>query len=120
VTLEHELPVLSMEAAMGFMGSTELFVEIAGMLLEELPELMEKIHERFAAGELLEASRAAHRVKGNFGVVAAEQAQAAAKSLEYSARDGDAAAAAAALEVLDAAVARVVPLLESHVAAATG
>ena len=119
MTVEHELPILSMDTAMELMGSPELLVEIAGMLLDELPELIELIHRHAAAGDLVEVSKTAHRVKGNFGVIAAEQAQAAAKDLEYSARDGDVAAAEAAIVALDAAVERVVPQIERHVFDAT-
>ena len=120
MTIEHDLPILSYEDAMAFMGSDELFAEIGEMLREELPELMAKIRECFAAGDLHEVSRTAHRVKGNFGVVAAGEAQAAAKLLEYSARDGDAESSAAAFSSLDAAVARVVPVLEQHIARIAG
>ena len=118
MTVEHEPQVLSMEAAMQFMGSVDLFVEISEMMLAELPELMGQIESHAAEGDLSELSRTAHRLKGNFGIVAAEQAQAAAKDLEDSARAGDAAAASSAKTALVAAVANVVPLLEQHVAAA--
>lgn len=118
MTVEHELPILSYEDAIGFMGSPELFVEIGEMLLEELPELMDKIHSYFAAGELLEVSRTAHRVKGNFGVIAAERAQDAAKDLEYTSRDGDRAGAESALVRLEAAIEQVVPEIEKVIAEA--
>jgi HPt (histidine-containing phosphotransfer) domain-containing protein len=120
VTVEHELPILSYDDAIAFMGSAELFLEIAAMLLEELDEQMEKIHSCFAAGDLLETSRTAHRLKGNFGVVAAHESQAAAKALEHIARKGDAAGSEAALAVLDAAVERAVPVIKRHIAQAAG
>lgn len=109
---EHELEVLSFDTAMELMGSPELFAEIAGMLLDELPELMGLIRAHAASGDLVELSKTAHRVKGNFGVIAAERAQAAAKDLEYTARDGDRVGAEAALVALEAAVEHVVPALE--------
>ncbi|MDJ0960764.1 MAG: Hpt domain-containing protein [Acidimicrobiia bacterium] len=111
MTGEHELQVLSLETAMELMGGMELFTEIAGMLLAELPELMDEIHLHAADGDLVELSKTAHRIKGNFGVIAAEQAQAAAKDLEYSSRDGDRLAAEAALAELEAAIELVVPEL---------
>jgi HPt (histidine-containing phosphotransfer) domain-containing protein len=120
VTVEHELPILSYEDAIGFMGSPELFVEIGEMLLEELDELMDKVHGCFAAGDLLETSRTAHRLKGNFGVIAAHEAHAAAKSLEYIARDGDAAGSQEAIQALDVAVERAVPVIRQHIAQAAG
>ena len=116
VTVEHEVKVLSLETAMELMGSPELFAEIGGMLLDELPELMGLIRDHAASGDLVELSKTAHRVKGNFGVIAAEEAQAAAKDLEYSSRDGDVARAEAALVALEAAVERVVPELERVIA----
>lgn len=116
--VEHDLQVLSLETAMELMGTPELFAEIGGMLLDELPELMDLIHEHAASGDLAELSKTAHRIKGNFGVIAAEQAQAAAKDLEYTSRDGDRAGADAALVMLEAAVEHVVPELERVVAEA--
>jgi HPt (histidine-containing phosphotransfer) domain-containing protein len=118
VAVQYESQAVSLDAALELMGSMELFAEIGGMLLDELPELMDLIHDHAAAGDLVELSKTAHRVKGNFGVIAAEQAQAAAKDLEYSSRDGDVATAEAALVALDAAVERVVPELERLIAEA--
>ncbi len=116
MTGESELKVLSLETAMELMGGMELFSEIAGMLLAELPELMDDIHTHAAEGDLVELSKTAHRIKGNFGVIAAEQAQAAAKDLEYSSRDGDRSGAEAALVELEAAVELVVPELHRLIA----
>ena len=113
---EQELQVLSVETAMELMGGPELFAEIGGMLLDELPELMGLIHDHAANGDLVELSKTAHRIKGNFGVIAAEQAQAAAKDLEYSSRDGDRPGADAALAELEVAIERVVPELERLIA----
>jgi HPt (histidine-containing phosphotransfer) domain-containing protein len=112
VTVEQQLPVISPDTALELMGGPELFAEIGTMLLDELPELMGLIREHAANGELVELSKTAHRMKGNFGVIAAGQAQEAAKDLEYSSRDGDVATAEAALVALEVAVERVVPELE--------
>lgn len=116
VTRESKLKVLSLETAMELMGGMELFTEIAGMLLAEMPELMDEIHTHAASGDLAELSKTAHRIKGNFGVIAAEQAQAAAKDLEYSARDGNRSSAEAALVELEAAIELVVPELQRLIA----
>ena len=89
------------------MGGPELFAEIGTMLLEELPELMGLIHEHAANADLAELSKTAHRVKGNFGVIAAGAAQEAAN---------DIGAADAALVALEVAVERVVPELERLIA----
>lgn len=116
MTVEQRLPVISLETALELMGGPELFAEIGTMLLEELPELMGLIHEHAANADLAELSKTAHRVKGNFGVIAAGAAQEAAKDLEYSSRDGDIGAADAALVALEVAVERVVPELERLIA----
>ena len=118
MTVKHEPEVLSLDKAMELMGGLELFAEIGGMLLDELPELMDALHQHAADGDLVELSKTAHRIKGNFGVIAAEQAQEAAKELEYSSRDGNRAAAEAALAELEVAIERVVPELERVIAEA--
>ncbi len=117
VTVEPDPPILSVDAAMQFVGDPDLFVEIAEMLLEELPEQMALIDEHAGNRDLAELAKTAHRLKGNFGVVAAGRAQAAAKRLEQVARAGDEAAAEPAVAALVEAVAQVAPLLEQHVAA---
>jgi hypothetical protein len=43
MTVEPHTEVLSLEAALEFMGAMDLFSEIAAMLLDELPGLMELI-----------------------------------------------------------------------------
>ena len=116
MAVEHELKVLSVDTALELMGSPELFVEIAGMLLDELPELMSLIHKYAASGDLVELSKTAHRVKGNFGIIAAEQAAAAARDLEHTSRDGDRVGAEAAIVALDAAAEYVVPELQRLIA----
>ena len=116
MTVDNELAVLSVETAMQFVGDPDLFVEIAGMLLEELPEQMGLLQTHWDKGDLTNLYKTAHRLKGNFGVVAAQQAHAAAKTLESVAKDGDMAASATAVNELQAAVAVVVPVLEQHVA----
>jgi HPt (histidine-containing phosphotransfer) domain-containing protein len=116
MTVEHHVQVLSLETALELMGGMDLFAEIGGLLLDELPELMDLIHAHAADGDLVELSKTAHRLKGNFGVIAADAAQAAAKDLEYTSRDGDVPGAEAALVALDAAVERVVPELQRLIA----
>ena len=112
------LQVLCLDKAMDLMGGPELFAEIGGMLLDELPELLDLLHQHAADGDLVELSKTAHRVKGNFGVIAAERAQDAAKDLEYSSRDGDRAGAESALVRLEAAIEQVVPEIKRVIAEA--
>lgn len=114
--VDNELAVLSVETAMQFVGDPDLFVEVTELLLEELPEQMGFIQAHWESGDLTNLYKTAHRLKGNFGVVAAQQAHAAAKHLEAVAKDGDIEASKGAVADLQAAVADVVPLLEQHVA----
>jgi len=116
MSVDNELAVLSIDTAMQFVGDPELFVEISEMLLEELPEQMGFLQTHWDNGDLENLYKTAHRLKGNFGVVAAQQAHAAAKTLESVARHGDEAASEAAVTELQAAVAVVVPVLEQHIA----
>lgn len=116
MNVDNDLAVLSIDTAMQFVGDPDLFVEISEMLLEELPEQMEFLQTHWDSGDLTNLYKTAHRLKGNFGVVAAQRAHAAAKTLESVAREGDPAASQAAVSDLQAAVAEVVPVLERYIA----
>ncbi|NND04161.1 MAG: Hpt domain-containing protein [Acidimicrobiia bacterium] len=119
MSVDNELSVLSLETAMQFVGDPDLFAEIAEMLLDELPEQMGFLQTHWDNGDLENLYKTAHRLKGNFGVVAAQQAHAAAKTLESAARAGDAAASQTAVGELQAAVDEVVPVIKQHVAEMT-
>lgn len=118
MTTQNDLAVLSVENAMQFVGDPDLFVEISEMLLEELPEQMGLLRQHWANRDLTELYKTAHRLKGNFGVIAAERAKEAARALEFAGKEGDQAACERAVAAVEAAVAEVVPLIESHIAAA--
>lgn len=117
--IEHDTSILSLDSAIRFVGDPELLVEITEMLLEELPEQMGLIDQHWNNRDLTQLSKTAHRLKGNFGIVCAAEAQAAAKQLEHVAKEGNEAQAEPAVNQLVAAVDRVTPLLEKHVAAAS-
>ena len=116
--VDNDLAVLSFETALQFVGDADFFVEISEMLLEELPEQMGLLNTHWENRDLTNLYKTAHRLKGNFGVVAAEQAHAAAKTLERVAKEGDEAASEAAVAELTEAVDTVVPVLISHIEAA--
>ncbi|HEX9644753.1 MAG TPA: Hpt domain-containing protein [Acidimicrobiia bacterium] len=114
--MTDELRIVDMDKALELMGGQELFTEIVGMLLDELPDLVDQLHADAAAGDLVALSKTAHRLKGNFGVVAAEQAYAAARDLEYAGREEDVAGAELCLVELEAAIERVVDELRALIA----
>ena len=116
--IDHDTSILSLDSAVRFVGDAALLVEITEMLLEELPEQMRLIEEHWANRDLLQLSKTAHRLKGNFGIVCATEAQAAAKQLERVAKEGDEAQSESAVAELVAAVDRVTPLLQAHVESA--
>ena len=116
MAVDNETQVLSLDDALGFVGDPELLVEIIGMLLEEVPEQMAFIDSHWNSRDLVNLYKTAHRLKGNFGVVAAHQAREAAATLERVAKAEDSVAAEEAVGELRSAVATVVPLLEQHVA----
>ena len=119
MAVDNETQVISLEAALGFVGDPDLLVEIIGMLLEEVPEQMELLDTHWGNRDLVNLYKTAHRLKGNFGVVAAHEAREAAATLERVAKAEDAVAAEQAVGELRAAVATVVPILEQHVAASS-
>ena len=111
MSVNEQLDVIGIQAAIDLMGSRELLVEISGMLLEELDEVMGQLDDEVSRRDLPAISRTAHRLKGNFGVVAAKEAHAAAKELETAAKDGDQQRTDHAVVALRAAVERLQPKL---------
>jgi HPt (histidine-containing phosphotransfer) domain-containing protein len=111
-----ETPIIDVDKALELMGGRELFAEIVGMLLDELPDLVDQLRAEAAAGDLVALSKTAHRLKGNFGVVAAEQAYAAARDLEYAGREENVAMAELCLVELEAAIERVEDELRALIA----
>jgi HPt (histidine-containing phosphotransfer) domain-containing protein len=111
VSVNDQLEVIGIQAAIELMGSRELLVEIAGMLLDELDEVMAQLDVEVGQQDLAAIARTAHRLKGNFGVVAAKEAHAAARELESAARDGDQSRTDAAVVALRAGVERLQPKL---------
>jgi signal transduction histidine kinase/CheY-like chemotaxis protein/HPt (histidine-containing phosphotransfer) domain-containing protein len=75
-------------------GMPDLAAELASLVMEEVPEIAEKIPAALAAGDLGAVAGFAHKIKGSVGTVAAARAIEAANDLEQAARDDDASAAA--------------------------
>lgn len=108
--------VVDLDKALDLMEDRELLAEIAGMLLEELPELLDQLHAGAVEGDVEALTRTAHRLKGNFSVIAAEQVESAARALEFAGKDKDIAKAEVCLIELEAAIERVVPALQALIA----
>ena len=67
----------------------ELFVELAGLFLTDLPQQMQNIHRAAEAKQMEELARLAHRMKGSVANFAAKATHAAALQLEMTARRAD-------------------------------
>lgn len=70
------------------LGNKELFQEIAGMLLENLPGSLSKIKKTIAAGNAESLERTAHNLRGSAGSFGAKLAYDAAYLLEKLGREG--------------------------------
>jgi signal transduction histidine kinase/CheY-like chemotaxis protein len=70
------------EAIARFGGKEDLILELAGMFLEEGPQLMQQIRDYIEAGSAAELRRAAHTLKGSADVIGATPAMAVAGQLE--------------------------------------
>jgi len=67
-------------------GDEELFAEIVGIYLEELPSVLKEIQSAVRAGDANGLYRSAHSLKGSLGALGAEAAQKRALDLEMSGR----------------------------------
>ena len=66
-------------------GDAELFIELAGMVLESAPQQIQDIHAAFEKGDLTRVGRIAHALRGSVGNVAATPLADAALRLEVCA-----------------------------------
>ncbi|MDD4944219.1 MAG: response regulator, partial [Rhodoferax sp.] len=81
----------------------DVFDELVSLYHTDGAAQRQKLHEALAAGDAQALKHAAHALKGMVGVFAAEQAMAAAQSVENRCADADAAQAVAQFEqALDA------------------
>ena len=70
------------EAVARFGGKEDLVLELAGMFLEEGPQLMQQIRDHIEAGSAAELRRAAHTLKGSADVIGATPVMAVTAQLE--------------------------------------
>ena len=92
-------------------GDVELLKEIAGMFLDQCPELLERSRNAVAKADPVEIERAAHTIKGSVGNFAAKAAFEAAQRLERIGRDGLLDQAEEAQAALEAELDRLKPAL---------
>ena len=82
-------------------GDKELFQEIAGIFLEDLPASMARIKEGISKGDAYALEQAAHSLKGSVGNFGAKRAHEAAYQLEKLGKEGKMGDAADALSKLE-------------------
>gem|GEM_PF-644710 len=92
-------------------GDADLLREIVELFLADCPERLMELHEALTHQDYTALARAAHRLKGALGNISANNALAAVRRVETSARAGDVHAATEALARLEDELARLTSLL---------
>jgi len=92
-------------------GDADLLREIIELFLADCPERLLELHEALTHQDCTALARAAHRLKGALGNISANNALAAVRRVETSAREGDVHAATEALARLEDELVRLTPLL---------
>jgi len=93
-------------------GDRGLLQEIARMYLEDGPSRLGEIREGLEKGDMSVVERAAHKLRGSLGALAAPLATKAAQELESLAAAGDLSNIERAVAALDVEVARLRPAIE--------
>jgi HPt (histidine-containing phosphotransfer) domain-containing protein len=70
-------------------GSEELLIELAGLFIEECPEMMRQVRAAIDADDAPALQRAAHSLKGSARIFATAPASEAARRLEMIGAAGD-------------------------------
>ncbi|MBM4118517.1 response regulator [bacterium] len=112
VNVDTELSVFDRAAALDRVGGDlELLVELAGMFMEDCPQLLVEIENAVRNGDSDALSQSAHTLKGAVGNFSAQSAYDAAYVLEKIGRSGDLSEAASSYRVLKQEIERLQPLL---------
>ncbi len=99
-------------AAMDRVGEDlELLIELAGMFLEDCPDILKQIETAVTAGDSQALKSSAHMLKGAVGNFSAKQAFDAAYTLEQIGINGDMNGAPQALDTLRSEIDRLAPIL---------
>lgn len=95
-------------------GDAELESELIITFLEDTAERLTSLEALLAAGDLAQASRAAHSIKGSSANMGASGLQELAREVETRAKEGDGGAAKAASSKAQAEFGRVRAQLEAQ------
>jgi HPt (histidine-containing phosphotransfer) domain-containing protein len=110
-----DAPVLDPRAIAELLESTgddpEFVNEVVDTYLADAPRQVDAMRAALAAGDLVALGRAAHTLKGNSRDLGATTLAELARGLEEQARAGDGTDAAARIDAVDAAFARVAEAL---------
>jgi HPt (histidine-containing phosphotransfer) domain-containing protein len=88
--MNDQTPVFDRAEMMeNFAGDAELFVQIAEIFLDEVPQQLAALQAAQDSGDLETLRAAAHKLKGSVATFAAKDALTAAKTLEQACKDGD-------------------------------
>jgi two-component system, sensor histidine kinase and response regulator len=102
MTPEIQVPVLEHATAMARVGGdAELLKELAGLFVEEYPQLLTELQAALADGDARRVEHAAHALKGAVANFGAQQAVDTALQLEQLGRIGRLEPAADLLRALD-------------------
>jgi len=100
--------IIDIDAALSHTeGDLELLTRMAGLFLDECPELLLRMRDAARRGSFQELERAAHSLKSSMAIFGATAAYEAALRLERMSAAGDASGLADALASLEEEAARV-------------
>ncbi len=99
-------PVINLQGALDRMGDMEIYLEIAEIFAENIPNALRVIEERMAENDLKEVTRIIHSLKGSCATVGAESLAAVCSALEKTCTEGN-------LSAIQAGYASLKPLLEA-------
>lgn len=92
--------IFDLDAVIESLGDEDLFHELAGMFVADVPKNLEQIDVALLAGNWPDLARLAHTLKGLAGTFVAASAESEARQLEQAALVGDAALCASLIPVV--------------------
>ncbi|MCB1164309.1 response regulator [bacterium] len=114
VNVDMDLSVFDRAAALDRVaGDIELLIELAGMFMEDVPNMLAEIESAVRNGDSDGLRKSAHTLKGAVSNFSAQNAQDAAWALEQIGRSGDLSEAVGAYNLLRQEIERLQPLLSS-------
>jgi HPt (histidine-containing phosphotransfer) domain-containing protein len=119
---DNTLPgaVLDVEGTLArFGGDRDLFVELGGMLLEDLPPLLNELREAVRAGEARDVRARAHALQGLVSGCGGVRAAHVARQLENAGQNDDLSAAPQLLATLSSEVDLLIRSLNAYLAEAS-